>query len=183
MSAASTGAVQVRISPAIERDYKARDVFRELRITHDCRIEGAVTYRVPRALALRVRDDARAQHRRDFTVANRGTKKAYLELLRAVDASLSPPPVSPPRPSQPAREPFTPGTLAAQMDGACIEMLRRTERHMALDPRMQMPELQEMRLRILELIDERLADECGAAAESVAGQLLRRLGAASGRRL
>lgn len=82
--------IAVRVSLTIATDYARRDVFPTLRATGAYRLEGIVTYQVPRKVATEMLEDAKAQHGREFTREERGIKKSYRALINMLDAQLNP---------------------------------------------------------------------------------------------
>ncbi len=78
----------VRVYASVVKDYAERGVFPMLVPTGPLVQEGAVNCHVTRDLALRLLEDARAQHVRPITI--RGRKKSYSALIEALDRTLDP---------------------------------------------------------------------------------------------
>lgn len=93
--------IAVRVSPTIAADYARRDIFPTLRATGAYRLEGIVTYQVPRKVATEMLEDAKAQHGREFTREERGIKKSYRALIDVLDAQLDPSAAKAPKAPQP----------------------------------------------------------------------------------
>ena len=87
--ATDNSALEVRISPVIEREYKRRDVFHQLRLRNAKRVQNGATgvHIVTVALAMEIVVDAEGMkaHRREL---QRGIPAAYSALVRNVGVDL-----------------------------------------------------------------------------------------------